>query len=483
MRLFARYFTAALLAVAMLALSLGIGTRPAAAAPALLPRVGSVSVAAQVGSLTFGTSSSVTYTVTVTRATNQTLTANLSISGLPAGATPSFSPSSLNWSAGGTTRTSTLTITTAAATPSTAPTGSPFTVTATRSGNGNGGDNASRTGTLTIAKASQTISFAALPNKTLGAAPFSVSATASSGLAVSLGAAPASVCTLSGGTITLVGLGTCTVTASQAGNANVSGATSVVRSFDVLAAAASGCSLSGTVRTCSLWAKGGTISLPGNPSIPVWSYTDSASGLPGAVGPTLVANAGETLTINLTNELGEATSLQIMGLGGAADLAGASASGGTASYSFANLPAGTYLYQAGIRTGSGPRQIAMGMAGALVVHEAGSTAYGHAYDDEAVLVYSEIDPAFNSDPANFVLQRFNPVYLLINGQLYPNADDVATTVGNRVLLRHVNAGIRFHSLGVLGLRQTVIADDGNPLPISSSLFAKTLGAGQTMDSL
>jgi len=61
----------------------------------------------------------------------------------------------------------------------------------------------------------QTIAFAAISNKTYGDPDFDVSATASSGLAVSFSAS--GNCTLSGNTIHITGAGSCTVTASQAG--------------------------------------------------------------------------------------------------------------------------------------------------------------------------------------------------------------------------------------------------------------------------
>ncbi len=45
-------------------------------------------------------------------------------------------------------------------------------------------------------------------------------------------------CTVSGATLTLVGVGTCTVTASQPGDANYTAATAVVRSFTIAQGAA-----------------------------------------------------------------------------------------------------------------------------------------------------------------------------------------------------------------------------------------------------
>lgn len=64
----------------------------------------------------------------------------------------------------------------------------------------------------------QSISFGALPDRVYGEAPFNVSATATSGLPVSFTAGPLAVCTASGSTISVGEIGTCTVTAKQAGN-------------------------------------------------------------------------------------------------------------------------------------------------------------------------------------------------------------------------------------------------------------------------
>ena len=90
-------------------------------------------------------------------------------------------------------------------------------------------------GTLTITQVPQTITFGALPNRLLGAAPFTVSASGgASGNPVTFSAAPSSVCTAggtNGATITLVGVGACTVTATQAGSQNYLSAPSVAQSF------------------------------------------------------------------------------------------------------------------------------------------------------------------------------------------------------------------------------------------------------------
>jgi hypothetical protein len=78
----------------------------------------------------------------------------------------------------------------------------------------------------------QTISFAALPDRTYGDAPFTVSASASSGLPVSFSivSGPA---TIAGETVTITGVGTVVIEATQAGDANYSPATPIEQSFNV----------------------------------------------------------------------------------------------------------------------------------------------------------------------------------------------------------------------------------------------------------
>lgn len=86
-----------------------------------------------------------------------------------------------------------------------------------------------------ISPAPQTITFAALSNEALGTPPFTVNATASSGLAVSFASTTSAICTLQGATVTLLATGTCTIQATQAGNANYSAAIPVSQSFIVTA--------------------------------------------------------------------------------------------------------------------------------------------------------------------------------------------------------------------------------------------------------
>jgi hypothetical protein len=109
------------------------------------------------------------------------------------------------------------------------------TIQATQAGNGTYAAATPVNQSFQVTQASQTIGFGALPNQTFGAAPFTVGASASSGLTVSFASDTPAVCTVSGATVTLVAVGTCTIQATQAGNANYAAATPVDQSFAVMA--------------------------------------------------------------------------------------------------------------------------------------------------------------------------------------------------------------------------------------------------------
>lgn len=99
---------------------------------------------------------------------------------------------------------------------------------------------------LSVGKALQTITFAPLGDKVLGGADFTVSASASSGLAVDFRTDTPYVCEVSGATVQLVGIGACRVIASQAGDASYGAAQEVVQSFTVAAPPTAGPNVAGT---------------------------------------------------------------------------------------------------------------------------------------------------------------------------------------------------------------------------------------------
>jgi hypothetical protein len=79
----------------------------------------------------------------------------------------------------------------------------------------------------------QTITFNSPGNKTLGTAPFTATATASSGLSVSVSSNSTPVCTVSANKVTLVGTGTCSLTARQPGNGSYHAAVPITHEFSI----------------------------------------------------------------------------------------------------------------------------------------------------------------------------------------------------------------------------------------------------------
>ncbi len=244
--------------------------------------------------------------------------------------------------------------------------------------------------------------------------------------------------------------------------------------------------------TFDLYARTGSVSLSAaNPNVTIWGYSLTSGGAASLPGPVLDVSQGACVGVTLHNvDIPQATALVFQGQSLVPDTTGASA-GGTRSYSFVASNPGTFLYEAGL-TDNAPRQVAMGMYGALIVRPTGFTAssvpnqaYGPAtqYQKETVLVLSEFDTVLASNPTGFDMRNFKARYSLINGKAYPDTVPFTVVAGNTVLLRYVNAGVQAHAMSTLGLNQTIIAQDGFPYALSHKMVAETIATGQTLDTL
>lgn len=167
-------------------------------------------------------------------------------------------------------------------------------VTASQAGNTNFAAATPVAQTIVIGKPAQTITFTGLPaSATFGAAgPYTLTGTASSGLAVTYAASgPAKV---SGSTLTITGAGTVTVTASQAGNSNFSAATPVTQTI-VVAKADQTVTFTGLPATAT-YLSSGPYTLNGTASSGL-AVTYTVSG-PGKVsGTTLTITGGGALQV------------------------------------------------------------------------------------------------------------------------------------------------------------------------------------------
>jgi len=161
----------------------------------------------------------------------------------------------------------------------------------------------------------QSITFTSSPPvpATMGGT-YALSATASSGLPVSFSAAASSagVCTVSGSSVSLVGAGTCTVDADQAGNASYQPAPQAQQSFTVSPPAASSQTISFTSTPPSGAVVGGpsyAISATASSGLPVsFSAAGSSAGVCTVSGSTVSLVGSGTCTVN-GNQSGNASYL------------------------------------------------------------------------------------------------------------------------------------------------------------------------------
>lgn len=284
-------------------------------------------------------------------------------------------------------------------------------------------------------------------------------------------------------------------------------------------------SISGTTHTFNLIANTGTVPTPDGDTVFIWSYANADTpdnGLFQYPGPALCVNQGETVVINLTNTLPEATSIIFPGQQGVTASGGgagmltteAATGGGTVQYTFTAGNPGTYLYESGSDIS---KQLEMGLYGALIVRPTLGSNY--AYNDtstqfdparEYLLLLSELDPDLHHAVETGGIYDFNALhnhYFTINGRENPdtildNGTDLlpnqpygalvrlqpTTSITPPALIRMINVGELNHPFHPHGNHTRQIAQDGRLLlngtsSASTEHFGETIGSGQTQDFL
>ena len=241
---------------------------------------------------------------------------------------------------------------------------------------------------------------------------------------------------------------------------------------------------------------------PPDSAVPIrmWGFIPDPGSCPGApvtwnVGPLQTGAPGTSLTINLRNCLSEPVSIVIPGQNTTMNpqtitdgqgrvrvraFTNETAPGGTASYTWTNIKAGTFLYQ----SGSNPaKQVHMGLYGALVVGQ-----YVEVPNNDILLLFSEIDPALHGTAASATPFSYKPKYFLVNGKTYSSGQpvpvvDADTRAKKDLLIRFVNAGLMSHVPVLQGPHMRIIAEDGNRYPYAREQYSVLLAAGKTLDAI
>jgi len=157
------------------------------------------------------------------------------------------------------------------------------------------------------------------------------------------------------------------------------------------------------------------------------------------------------------------------------------------TYEWTNVQPGTYVYQSGTHPAV---QVPMGLYGAVRHDGAAGQSYGVAYDNDVVLVYSEVDPTLNGAVADgtYGMASFPTTigyrarYFLINGQ-ETSPPELAQSVNQSLLLRMVNAGLQSIVPTLASGVMSLLAEDGQPAPYARQSYSMLLPPGKTRDAL
>lgn len=250
--------------------------------------------------------------------------------------------------------------------------------------------------------------------------------------------------------------------------------------------------------------------------VTMWGFTRdtdgnfaTTEGSPSSPGPLLEVPAGDaSLTIYLKNNLPEPISLVIpgqiatmtpqfftdaQGRRRVQSFAQVTAPGAEGTYTWNNFKPGTFLYQSGTHAAV---QVPMGLHGAVIKDTAQYKAYGNAatvYNWQGILVFSEVDPLLNAavDADDFgpgksmtSTNSYAPKYFLYNGipdMELMNINAASIRLGDKILVRLLNAGLETRVPLVNGIYFKPIGEDGNELSFQLEQYSLRLTAGKTMD--
>lgn len=190
-------------------------------------------------------------------------------------------------------------------------------------------------------------------------------------------------------------------------------------------------------------------------------FSSSSSSLD-VPGQSIIAQAGDTLNITINNTLGTTHSFVIDGLVNSGTISG----GQSRTFSFTVNTPGSYMFYDGVNA---PYNRVIGLHGGLAIMPSGSstTLYSGSptFKKQLFWILNDIDPVWNTRVQNGLTPNtaFKPRYFTINGlsarppgapeYSNPSRDSgydprtkLSGYIGDRTLLRVLNAGMCSHSL-------------------------------------
>jgi FtsP/CotA-like multicopper oxidase with cupredoxin domain len=200
-------------------------------------------------------------------------------------------------------------------------------------------------------------------------------------------------------------------------------------------------------------------------------------------GPRLRVTEGDTVRINVTNDLAEPTSVHWHGLilpnemDGAADVTQEPIEPGESyTYEFTAGQPGTFFYHS---HHAPDRQQGLGMYGALIIDPADPSAdAAYDYDHEAVVQLQEwLERDGYTYPA-MTMEGALPNYFTINGKSYPETETINMEVGEKLRIRFIGSNNNFvHPMHIHGGPFEIVETDGNPVSESARIQKDTVNVG------
>lgn len=224
----------------------------------------------------------------------------------------------------------------------------------------------------------------------------------------------------------------------------------------------------------------GSITQPDGVSAYFRGYSSSSNSLQ-VPGNSFVVQQGDTVTVTIHNKLGTTHSFKIDGIVDSGPIAG----GSSTTVQFQPSTAGSYLFYDGHNE---PYGRLVGLHGAMAVMPLGLDNQVYAgsptFVQQKFWVFNQIDPVWHSNIRNRTTPStpFTPRYFTINGlsarppgapghgdpaidAMHDHETAVHGHVGDRTLLRMLNAGLATHAVHTHGNHMEWLTSNGQIRPV------------------
>ena len=199
-------------------------------------------------------------------------------------------------------------------------------------------------------------------------------------------------------------------------------------------------------------------------------------------GPTIRVTEGDTVEVEVRNELDESTSIHWHGLHVPNDQDGVAGvtqdpigPGETYTYRFIAPHAGTFMYHAHGENSLG--QIDRGLSAPFIIDPQGPDPI--AADVEYTLTLGNWMVGDDMAGMDGMSMEYN--YFTINGKSFPATESIDVEQGDLVRLRFLNPSQTIHPMHLHGTDMAIFAKDGEMLPSPQRVNTVTVNPGETYD--